>query len=269
MASTRRIAAATAALSAAFAAPSHGAAQPNAVLDGRWRMDGRVRVAENIGDRHRGTRLTRTWLFHPKCGDPGCPVVLRTERTGGSYDRVMLRPSGALYVGTVKERAYCLNGRWAGTYANFTVRMTVTDTVTTTARAVAVAGYGNYRFAVPGGYPRCPGAAPGRALEVTAVDLAREDGPKAPEADFSYEPDPPLARSGFNTVFFTDASTDDSQIVSRAWDFGDPASGASNASTDPNPQHSYAAPGNYRVMLTVTDDEGLSDRAERVIAVLP
>jgi hypothetical protein len=59
-----------------------------------------------------------------------------------------------------------------------------------------------------------------------------------------------------------DASTDDSQIVSRAWDFGDPASGASNASTDPNPQHSYAARGNYRVTLRVTDDEGLSEPVE-------
>ncbi len=39
--------------------------------------------------------------------------------------------------------------------------------------------------------------------------------------------------------------------TSFLWNFGDPSSGANNASTDPNPTHAYTSGGNYNVSLTV------------------
>ncbi|MCC6691144.1 MAG: PKD domain-containing protein [Bacteroidia bacterium] len=58
------------------------------------------------------------------------------------------------------------------------------------------------------------------------------------------------------TVNFTDQSTSNEPITSYAWDFGDPASGASNTSTLKNPSHIYNAIGNYTVKLTITNSYG-------------
>lgn len=69
------------------------------------------------------------------------------------------------------------------------------------------------------------------------------------------ENSPPVA--GFSaacaglTCTFTDASTDDGYIASRAWTFGDGAT-----STVTNPVKTYAAAGTYPVNLTVTDNGG-------------
>jgi gliding motility-associated-like protein len=41
--------------------------------------------------------------------------------------------------------------------------------------------------------------------------------------------------------------------VSFQWDFGDPASGAANTSTDINPTHVYNLPGTYEVVMIATD----------------
>ena len=56
---------------------------------------------------------------------------------------------------------------------------------------------------------------------------------------------------GGRTVQFADYSRDDGRIVSRRWSFGDGAT-----STQKYASHTYAAPGTYRVTLTVTDDDG-------------
>lgn len=52
---------------------------------------------------------------------------------------------------------------------------------------------------------------------------------------------------------FTDASTDDGAIVSWSWEFGD-----GSTSTEQHPVHAYGAVGTYQVVLSVTDDAGLS-----------
>jgi PKD repeat protein len=53
----------------------------------------------------------------------------------------------------------------------------------------------------------------------------------------------------FLDVDFTDASTSQTNpIDSWTWDFGD-----GNTSTDQNPSHTYATPGQYEVCLTITN----------------
>ena len=82
----------------------------------------------------------------------------------------------------------------------------------------------------------------------------------APVADFiadKYSGIAPLA------VQFTDKSTDsDGTISSWSWAFGDGAT-----STEKSPSHTYAVNGNYTVVLTVTDNGGLTDQAQKAITV--
>jgi PKD repeat protein len=70
---------------------------------------------------------------------------------------------------------------------------------------------------------------------------------KAPVANFT-------STTNGLTAQFTDASTDsDGSIASRSWSFGD----GSN-STATSPSRTYASTGTYSVILTVTDNEGLT-----------
>lgn len=73
-----------------------------------------------------------------------------------------------------------------------------------------------------------------------------------PKADFFYSPTAP--REGDTILFDGSASSDDGQIVSYAWNFGDGDTGSGI-----RPGHSYEAAGTYNVVLTVTDDRGLTN----------
>lgn len=69
----------------------------------------------------------------------------------------------------------------------------------------------------------------------------------------------PTAGSGPLVVQFTDTSTlaaSGAAIVAWSWDFGDPASGAENASAERHPTHTYRRAGTHTVRLTVTTAEG-------------
>ncbi len=61
------------------------------------------------------------------------------------------------------------------------------------------------------------------------------------------------------TVTFTNTSTGTAPL-SYAWNFGDPASGASNTSGLRNPVHTYNNPGTYSVTLTVANAGGADTR---------
>ena len=62
------------------------------------------------------------------------------------------------------------------------------------------------------------------------------------------------------TVLFDNIST--GPVVSSSWNFGD-----NNTSTEPDPTHTYAAPGTYSVTLTVTDASGRTDTETQQITV--
>jgi PKD repeat protein len=71
---------------------------------------------------------------------------------------------------------------------------------------------------------------------------------------------------------FTDASSDpdgNNTITTRAWEFGDPASGDANRSSEVNPSHIFAAAGTYGVKLTVTDNGGKSNAKTIQVPVAP
>jgi len=84
----------------------------------------------------------------------------------------------------------------------------------------------------------------------------------APTASFTFSPSGvPVMGTPVN---FTDTST--GSPTSWAWNFGDPASGASNTSTAQNPSHVFQAAGSYTVALTASNGSG-SNTASRTITV--
>ena len=82
----------------------------------------------------------------------------------------------------------------------------------------------------------------------------------APVADFSPSVSPLIAGQ---SVLFVDVSTNGP--TAWAWNFGDPSSGAANTSIVRNPRHTFAAPGNYTVTLTVTNAAGTSQKTQTVV----
>jgi len=75
---------------------------------------------------------------------------------------------------------------------------------------------------------------------------------QGPVAAFAIQARP----AGQPTLFDATASSDrDGKVARYDWDFGD---GAILANGGPHPTHTYQYPGNYRVTLKVTDDEGCS-----------
>jgi PKD repeat protein len=68
---------------------------------------------------------------------------------------------------------------------------------------------------------------------------------------------------GLSCAFDSSASADpDGSLTGYAWDFGD-----GQTSTAANPSHTYAAPGSYNVRLTVTDNQGVTDRENGTVTV--
>lgn len=100
-----------------------------------------------------------------------------------------------------------------------------------------------------------PFATPTPSIEITPTPTS---GPVAPDARFSW-----AQREGTLRIIFTDNST--GTISGWSWDFGDGSS-----SQEQSPRHVYAAPGQYRVVLTVTGPVGTDQRARDItVAPLP
>lgn len=89
----------------------------------------------------------------------------------------------------------------------------------------------------------------GRTLDVTrSVEVTASN--ERPTAEFSFTP--PNQRVGLPVAFNgAPASDPDGSISAWSWDFGD-----DTTSDQPNPLHTYSAPGLYKVALIVTDNAG-------------
>lgn len=94
-------------------------------------------------------------------------------------------------------------------------------------------------------------------LEAAEAAIAAGGVAGAPTADFLFNAD------GLS-VSFTDASAaaGAATITGWSWAFGD-----SDLSTQQNPSHVYAAPGDYTVTLTVTDSNGLQNTTQKIVTV--
>jgi PKD repeat protein len=225
----------------------------------------KFRTTYNEGFRapHVGSRYTRTWIFERRCGPRSCRLRVRRETSTGGFITLRLRRSGSVYTAHWRTRASCRSG------GSFPYSETITFAVS---RSVSV-GDRRYASRVTGrlvgrspahGCQRRPGEARDR------ISGRRTDVPSPPEADFSYVPSWLSVTAGSSTVYLSDESLDeDGEIVAWQWEFGDPASGAENTASDERPSHVYRTPGLYRVLLTVTDDDGLHDTAERLLTVSP
>ena len=56
-------------------------------------------------------------------------------------------------------------------------------------------------------------------------------------------------------------------VTSWTWDFGDPASGSNNTSTDQDPSHVFISSGNYTVTLTTTHGSGCSSTISKTVEI--
>jgi len=85
---------------------------------------------------------------------------------------------------------------------------------------------------------------------------------KPPVANFTFYPEPKVNETiTFNASLSYDP---DGHIVSYEWDFGDGTKASGSVVN-----HTFTAPGTYRVTLTVTDNEGLTTSISKIITIYP
>ncbi|WP_290623879.1 MULTISPECIES: PKD domain-containing protein [unclassified Archaeoglobus] len=82
----------------------------------------------------------------------------------------------------------------------------------------------------------------------------------SPFPEFTFTPQNPMV--GEEVTFNASKSSDDGEIISYLWDFGDGRGGEGVVVT-----HTYTQPGTYRVELTVVDDDGLSSSISKNVTV--
>jgi hypothetical protein len=258
----------------AVALADSGGAPPATGADGRLQgsflLDGRVTVAHNVRGERAGHRLRRRWSFTSTCSSGPCGTVsVRRARSGSAADRVTLvRRSPGLYSGSgvFYQALSCHHRRYPhGGRVPFVITVRVARTATVQSTAFATAIRATYVNSHRDNLTRCSG--------FLGHDAARYAGPREgalpgpPAGNFAAAPE---SAPSVTTYDFTDTSTpgaSSARVVARQWDFGDPASGGANTSTATNPSHTFTAPGNYTVTLTVRDANGLTSTVSRGITV--
>jgi len=222
-------------------------------------MKGKITRADGVRDEHVGQRVKRTWSFNSKCDGGACAkVVLHKRRGGGHVDKLTLhRASPGVYSG--KGRFY-FPIRCAGIVDNrggevrFKVTVHVNGTRSIQGKPFASKLSAKYENPKRINHTECTGQ--GLGNDGASYKSSAPTLPGPPKARFK--------RTGTTatTLKFEDRSrrgSGDAPLRSRLWNFGDPASGPANTSTDERPSHTFVAPGTHSVKLTVTDRNGLSD----------
>lgn len=73
--------------------------------------------------------------------------------------------------------------------------------------------------------------------------------------------------SSFTSAFQN--NTTSTGITGYLWNFGDPASGANNTSTQPVPTHTFTDTGKFTVKLIVTSSGGCKDSSQATVSIFP
>ena len=104
---------------------------------------------------------------------------------------------------------------------------------------------------------------PGPGAWCFAVEIVDAWDRKGPPIKITVAPPPTAAfdemqgeTNGLLYDFTDQSAANAGTVVQYAWNFGDPASGANNTSTQQNPSHVFSAPGAYGVTETVTNSFG-------------
>jgi PKD repeat protein len=225
-----------------------------------FQMFARVTTAKNVSGEHVGQSLKRRWLVSPQsCAGNVCEALdLDRERSAGIDESLALhRVATGTYTGTgsfyvalrCKHKTYPHGSR-----APYRITLTVSSAVSVQGIAFARGITATYQNSKRSDATRC--------VLGSSHDAARYTGnatsaiPSPPVASFSTQID-----GATDGASFTDTSAPapgGAQIVSTQWNFGDPASGAGDSSTEAAPSHQFSAPGVYTITLTVTDANGLS-----------
>ena len=127
----------------------------------------------------------------------------------------------------------------------------------------STAHHPNHIYTIPGTYTATLTAKDTTGLSAsTSLTITVRPAPRPPLAVVSQTT--PTSGIAPLAVLFSSLGTSDPDgtPVSYLWQFGD-----NTSSTDPNPVHTYATPGNYTATLTVTDPTGLTAAASVLITV--
>ena len=102
LATTTALAAGGGAIGAIGAAPASAASlTARARLEGEFRMAGKITAALHVPGEHRGQRVTRLWVFTPRCASGACSKVTLVRTSSHGRDRLQLRRHGhGTYTGT-------------------------------------------------------------------------------------------------------------------------------------------------------------------------
>ena len=259
------------ALGCGLAAPALAAsARPvDARLAGAVVMHGRVTTAVRVPDEHRGLAVTRTWTFSGSaCGRQSCRrlILVRQRNTTGT-DRVMLRRTGRGRYSGSGRFFVALECRGAvyphGELVPFTISVAITRAVTVQGIRIASRLSATYTNRRRVDRTICP---VGPSHDAARYSATLTPGP--PSATFSQSVNGATDAASF--ADHTPPGADGAPITRRQWNFGDPGSGSANTSTLADPTHSFSAPGNHQVTLTVTDADGLTaTQTQAVVAPGP
>jgi PKD repeat protein len=226
-----------------------------------------VTAAKNVPGEHVGQSLRRRWHISPQsCAGSVCQALeLDRERSAGIHESLTLRRVAAgTYTGTSSfyVALRCKNRTYPhGSRAPYRITLTVNSAVTVQGITFARTISATYQNSKRSDSTPC-------VLD-PSHDAARYTGsatsavPSPPVASFSTQLD-----GATDSASFTDTSTPatgGAQIVSTQWSFGDPASGASDSSTEAAPSHQFSGPGVYTVTLTVTDANGLTSTSTQPV----
>lgn len=255
----------------ATAAPAAGGPPSDARVQGTFAMTARVTTAVNVRGERPGQTLHRTWVIVPgDCVANVCAKLFLTRtRSEGRIERLTLHRTGpGRYAGSgdfwvaLRCRGYVHR---LGQHVPFRLTLRVAGITQVQQVMFARRVTATYLNERRSDTTPCPNGPSHDAATYTGTDTTPVPAP--PNANYTDTVDPAT-----ETGSFTDTSQPgrgSAPIVTIAWNFGDPASGAANTSGDPNPQHQFSAPGTYTVTLTVTDGYGLSGTSSQTVTVPP